>query len=267
MKKFVLILILAFSYVLAQAQCTPLPYQDSLYSIWPDTIDNLPVVYQGVNYSTTITIKTPTTVIEAAGYDTSLTTVLGQYVGHWPVDSMELLSISGLPSGITHSCLIPSCVIPGNTLTCAALSGNTSDPVGIYPIVMDVKVYTHGTVTIIVQIPIDTSVTEQILGYKLEINSGTEVFDIYSQDDFVLLQNAPNPFDNYTNIKFNTPRSTNVEFTVIDMFGRKVFTDQISANRGENAYQFTHDLSSGIYMYNIDNGEASLSKRMIIAER
>ena len=166
MKKIVLILILCFSYVLTFAQCTPLPYQDSSFNIWPDTIDNLPIVQQGVNYLTTITIKTPTTLIEAAGYDSVQTQVLGQYVGNWPVDSMELISISGMPNGLNLDCLVPNCIIPGDALTCAEVSGNTVDPIGIYPIVIDVKVYTHGTITILFPISIDTTVVDQILGYK-----------------------------------------------------------------------------------------------------
>ena len=105
MKRFVLILTLSFSYILATAQCTPLPYQDSLFNLWPDTVVNLPHVQQGINYSATITIKTPSTVIEAAGYDSSQTTVLGQYVGDWPVDSMALVSVNGMPAGLNLACL------------------------------------------------------------------------------------------------------------------------------------------------------------------
>ena len=62
MKKIVLILTLCFSYVISYSQCSPNSlYQDSTYNIWPDTIQNLPHITQGVSYYTKIELKTPTT--------------------------------------------------------------------------------------------------------------------------------------------------------------------------------------------------------------
>ena len=51
------------------------------------------------------------------------------------------------------------------------------------------------------------------------------------------------------------------------MFGRSVYTEKIIANKGVNTYQFSHDLSSGIYTYSVDNGEDRILKRMIVAEK
>ena len=133
MKKIILsILITCFSWA-SYSQCTPLPYQDSLYNIWPDTIQNLPVVTQGVPYYTVLTIKTPSTLIEASAGDSSLTVIdtLGTqyYIGDWVVDSMELISLTGLPNGLSYGCDISSCMLPGDYLTCAYLQGTTNDPV------------------------------------------------------------------------------------------------------------------------------------------
>ena len=87
-------------------------------------------------------------------------------------------------------------------------------------------------------------------------------------ESFVLFQNTPNPFTEYTNIQFNTPNSDNVVFEVIDMFGRSVYIEQITATKGLNTYQFSYNfLSAGIYMYNINNGKESISKRMIVTGR
>ena len=91
MKKSLLILILCFSCFLSYGQCSIDPqYQDSMYNIWPDTLQNLPHATQGVAYYTQIDIKTPTTLIEASGGDSSQKVIdtLGTqfYVGDWPVD-------------------------------------------------------------------------------------------------------------------------------------------------------------------------------------
>ena len=278
MRKIVLILTLTFSYILGFAQCTPNSlYQDSVYNIWPDTIQNLPHATQGVNYYTQIDLKTPTTLIEAAGGDSSLTTIdtLGNsyYIGTWPVDSMSMVSTIGLPNGFSLDCNAPNCVYEGDVVGCANVYGTTSDPVGVYPITILVNVYTHGSITVFgIPIAIETDLYsalgdyEYIEGYKIVVNSATGL-ETFHQDDFALFQNTPNPFAEYTNIQFNAPKSDNVAFEVVDMFGRSVYTEKIAATKGLNTYQFSHDLSAGIYMYTINNGKESISKRMIVAEK
>ena len=278
MRKIVLILTLTFSYILGFAQCTPNSlYQDSVYNIWPDTIQNLPHATQGVNYYTQIDLKTPTTLIEAAGGDSSLTTIdtLGNsyYIGTWPVDSMSMVSTIGLPNGFSLDCNTPNCVYEGDVVGCANVYGTTNDPAGVYPITILVNVYTHGSITVFgIPIAIETDLYsalgdyEYIEGYKIVVNSATGL-ETFHQDDFALFQNTPNPFAEYTNIQFNAPKSDNVAFEVVDMFGRNVYTEQITATKGLNTYQFSYDLSAGIYMYTINNGKESISKRMIVAEK
>ena len=252
-------------------------YQDSTYNIWPDTIQNLPHATQGVNYYTQIDLKPPTTLIEAASGDSSLTTIdtLGNsyYIGTWPVDSMSMVSTIGLPNGFSLDCNIPNCVYEGDVVGCANVYGTTSDPVGVYPITILVNVYTHGSITVFgIPVAIETDLYsalgdyEYIEGYKIVVNSVTGL-ETFHQDDFKLFQNTPNPFAEYTNIQFNAPKSDNVAFEVVDMFGRSVYTEQITVTKGLNTYQFSYDLSVGIYMYTINNGKESISKRMIVAEK
>jgi hypothetical protein len=277
MKKSLLILILCSSYFFSYGQCSIDPqYQDSLYNIWPDTLQNLPHATQGVAYYTQIDIKTPTTLIEASSGDSSVTTIdtLGTsyYVGAWPVDSLILIETIGAPSGITLDCNTPTCSFAGNIVGCANVYGTTNDPVGVYPITIVVNVYTHGSITVFgfpVAVETDlyssTGSYETIEGYNIVVNSVTGI-ETFHQDDFVLFQNVPNPFSEFTNIQFNSPNSDNVIFEVVDMFGKIVYTQSIFTNIGLNTYQFNHNLSSGIYMYSINNRKEIISKRMIVAE-
>ena len=278
MKKLLLILTLCFSCFLSYGQCSIDPqYQDSMYNIWPDTLQNLPHVTQGVSYYTQIDIKTPTTLIEAASGDSSITTIdtLGTsfYVGTWPVDSLILIETIGAPSGITLDCNTANCSYAGNSVGCANVYGTTNDPAGVYPITIVVNVYTHGSITVFgFPVPVETDLYsstgsyETIEGYNIVITSPTGV-ETFHQNDFVLFQNTPNPVTEFTNIQFNTPNSDNVVFEVVDMFGKSVYTESISTNVGLNTYQFSHALSSGIYLYSINNGNETISKRMIVAEK
>ena len=128
MKKHILTLSFIFVTIFTYGQCQPNSlYQDSTYNIWPDTMINLPQATQGAVYSAVLDIKTPATLIEASGGDSSLTVIdtLGQsyYIGDWPVDSMELVSLSGLPLGLSYGCDISTCVLPGDFLSCAYVNG------------------------------------------------------------------------------------------------------------------------------------------------
>ncbi len=267
MKKLILTFVsfLCLICVNAQSPCTPLPYQDSLYAIWPDTVDNLPVAYQGQNYSTTLTFKTPSTLIEAVGGDSSLVDIPGLgYIGDAPVNSMELLSVSGLPNGFDYECAIPDCNIPGNTLTCAELSGSTTDPIGVYPVIMNIRV--HTTVMIQagpIQIPIDTSQDEQIYGYRIVLEAPLSNPSL-DYNKYELMQNTPNPSSDWTRIEFNAFQDQYVHFFVTDIFGRVVFNKDMQSQSGVNSFLLNTALLNGIYQYSITDGNQVISKRMVV---
>ena len=282
MKNFLLTSILCLGLINATSQCTPDPiYQDSTYNIWPDTVTNMPIYNTSVinsnnPYNGELLIKTPTTIIEASGGDSSLTSIdtLGQtfYVGDWACDSMKLISVDGLPNGLTLNCLDANCVLPGNTLTCASVNGVTTDPEGVYPVTIWVDVYTHGNIQFgFITIPVQTSLYEatgsyeSIKGYKIIVSS-TSSYEMINSNEFTLLQNMPNPSNGLTTIKFNTPYSNIVNLTITDIYGKIVHTENISSMIGLNEINLNLDLTPGMYNYSIRNDERILSKRMIISE-
>jgi len=277
MKKTLLLLALVLGYSNVNAQCTPdALYQDSLFGIWPDTIQNLPSCNPGLTYHAELTIKTPSTLIEAAAGDSSMTSfdTLGStfQIADWPVDSMSLVQVSGLPNGLNLNCVSSNCVLAGDLLTCVSVDGTTSDPVGIYPIVILIDIYTHGILDLgIIQYPIATSLFdatgsyESITGYEIVVTSSTSV-EVINFNEFTLLQNNPNPSNGNTEIKFNTPISENVTFVVTDMFGKLVYSESIQSVSGMNIVKLTNPLSAGIYTYSVNNNNMLLSKRMIITQ-
>jgi len=276
MKKSLLILTFAFAAFFANAQCAPNAlYQDSIYNIWPDTIQNLPHVTQGVSYYTQIDLKTPTILIEAAEGDSSQTVIdtLGTqfYVGDWPVDSMILIETLGAPVGITLDCNTPNCTYEGDVVGCANVYGTTTDPAGVYPITIVVNLYTHGEITLFgFSVDVETDLYsangayETIEGYNIVVNSVTGL-ETFHQDDFALFQNTPNPFAEITNIKFNSPNPENIIFKIYNLLGEEIESQLISSSRGVNTINLnTSSYSEGIYLYSISNGNEILTKRMIV---
>ena len=282
MKNILLALTMIFGYANAYSQCTADPqYQNSTFGIWPDTIQGLPTAIPGNPYDATLTVKTPATLLEANSGDSSIlyidTLGTSTYVGGWPVDSMDLVQVNGMPNGLVLHCdeldpNVDNCMLPGNYLTCAYVDGTTNDPIGIYPIELVINVYTNGSITVFgITVPVVTDLYsalgnyESITGYNIVI-SNTSSYEMFNSNEFTLLQNVPNPTRNNTTIQFNTPNSNMIKFQITDMFGKVVHSKNIKSEIGLNTIEFNNRLSAGVYTYSVQNDERIISKKMIISE-
>ena len=282
MKKILLALTIIFAYSNAYSQCTTdLQYQNSTFGIWPDTIQGLPIAVPGQPYSANLTVKTPATLLEANSRDSSIlyidTLGTSTFVGGWPVDSMDLVQVNGLPTGLTLHCdeldpNINNCMIPGSYLTCAYVDGSTNDPIGVYPIELVINIYTNGSITVFgISVPVVTDLYsalgsyETITGYNVVI-SNTASYEMFNSNEFALLQNVPNPTKNNTTIQFNTSNSDMRKFQITDMFGKVVYFEKIKSEIGLNTIEFNNKLSAGVYTYSVQNDERIISKKMKISE-
>ena len=84
--------------------------------------------------------------------------------------------------------------------------------------------------------------------------------------NLVLDQNYPNPFNPSTTIKYEIPKNSFVKLRIYDLLGREIST---LVNQAQNAgyHEITFnakDLSSGIYIYQIQAGEFSRIKKMLL---
>ncbi len=96
-----------------------------------------------------------------------------------------------------------------------------------------------------------------------ELNNSVE---INSPDLFKLSQNYPNPFNPNTVINFNIPVSGNVKLSVYDLSGKqiKVLLDEYKQT-GYYSVNFNGaGLSSGIFIYELNNGTEKLIKYMTL---
>lgn len=84
---------------------------------------------------------------------------------------------------------------------------------------------------------------------------------------FSLEQNYPNPFNPTTKIAFNLPSNAEVKLTVFNLLGQKVAT-LVDGNRmwaGKHTVNFDAGLfSSGIYIYRLEAGDYTSSKKMML---
>ena len=101
---------------------------------------------------------------------------------------------------------------------------------------------------------------------KKSMKSNNENEKILIPNEYVLYQNYPNPFNASTNIKFQIPKSENVNLTVYDILGREI---KILINKNMDAGYYrvtwnTNYLSSGIYFYKLKAGNFIEVKRMLL---
>lgn len=84
--------------------------------------------------------------------------------------------------------------------------------------------------------------------------------------DFVLAQNYPNPFNPTTSIEYQVPSRENVVLKVYDLLGEEI-TTLVNEQKSPGNYEVQFDgsrLASGVYLYRLQAGEYSFTKKMIL---
>jgi hypothetical protein len=93
-----------------------------------------------------------------------------------------------------------------------------------------------------------------------------------SPDQFVLLQNFPNPFNARTAIEFEIFKEASISLTVFDLLGQKI-KDIVNDRFPAGKYTFYWDginsdgkaVPSGIYLYQLKTPATTITKKMILA--
>jgi len=83
---------------------------------------------------------------------------------------------------------------------------------------------------------------------------------------FSLEQNYPNPFNPATTIRFTIPEAGIVKLAIYNLLGEKV-QDVVNQEMTSGSFEVTFDgskLSSGVYLYTINTGKYTASKKMIL---
>ncbi|MBD3258197.1 T9SS type A sorting domain-containing protein [candidate division GN15 bacterium] len=95
---------------------------------------------------------------------------------------------------------------------------------------------------------------------------GVESDDATLPGDFALHQNYPNPFNPSTEIAFSLPEASEVRLDVFNIAGQKV-TTLVDGTLEAGHHTVTwdgSDLASGVYLYRLDAGTYSATKKMVL---
>ena len=247
MKKLLLSLTLIATAAAASAQCTPDPlYQDSIFGVWPDTIDDFAPGEVGVPYSDQIDFLIPT---DAGDVDPNLA---GQ-----TIDSVKLDNIQGMPPGLSFACNSHTnapCTFLSSVLGCGLIEG-TPTTAGSYPLTINVTAY-------VLFLGNPVAVPYPFDGYQIDIGAAG-VLD--QQVSISGAQNVPNPFGQRTSIEWNLSRSASTTVKVFNLLGEKLWSQATEGRIGANKLVFDgSDLEDGIYLYEVQAGETRFTGRMVL---
>ncbi len=103
------------------------------------------------------------------------------------------------------------------------------------------------------------------------ITAVVEVRDEWLPQSFTLSQNYPNPFNPQTTLRFDLPRSEEIDLAVYNLTGQKVAT-LAHGLREAGAYTLRWDgrdddgraLASGVYLYRLTAGDRAATRKLLL---
>lgn len=263
----VFVALISIQSAFAGVGCNIDPNNTAFFSPRPDS---LPCVERGVSYNQVLQIKIPSSV-DLQDFGAPISFVL-------TVDSVVFDSISGLPAGLDYALNPSSGIFYGDANACGVLYGTTNAPAGNYPLIFHGTMTLHGfpfpplfdgdtTIDLAMiqsqpQNPFQASVDVIEQGAPCRpVQSGINDF---SAELNALLQVYPNPSNGVFNVRIDAGRRLNGEIIVVDVTGRKVYSQAMDV---VGLYTNTIDLQqlgSGLYTVQLRTAEGFASKNISI---
>lgn len=255
MKKLLLLSTFAFIGYFASAQCTPDPlYADSVFGVWPDTTENFMPGMVGVFYSDTLNLIVPANASQIPA-DPPLPPLT--------LDSIQLLSVDGLPPGITVSCnsqTPAACTYLPTQLGCGLIQG-TPTTMGTFPIELNVRGWS--TINIVVPFPVSQDIA--FGGYEIVITDNTTSIVNSANAGLTNVRNIPNPFASRTMIEFNAGKAGEARIRVFNLVGEEMWNEVVQTKLGQNRVPFDGaQFPAGVYLYKIESGSNTFTGRMAL---
>ncbi len=106
--------------------------------------------------------------------------------------------------------------------------------------------------------------------YKIDLSQVVGVNQLSSEvpAGYELGQNYPNPFNPATKISYKIREAADVKLTVFDIAGRSV-AELVNSKQQAGSYEVDFNagsLSSGVYLYRLEAGGVSLSKKLLLVK-
>ncbi len=236
--------------VLAQP-CTPNPlYADSVFGVWPDTLENFAPATLGQPYSQDLNLIVP---LNAQDIDPTFPAV--------QIDSVVFVGVTGLPDGLSVACASQTpapCTYLPSVLGCGLISG-TPTVADTFPLTLDVTGYftLFGSA-----VPYPLSFT----GYRIIVTEDFSGTAELAALGLAGVRNVPNPVQGRTHIEFQLNRSSEVRVRVFNLLGDELWSFRSLAKAGLNRVPFEAGaMPEGVYLYKVETGREAFTGRMMVS--
>lgn len=175
------------------------------------------------------------------------------------ISNITISGVTGLPPGLTYACNPATCCFPGGSNGCLLLSG-TPSVAGSFNINVDLTI--NGTI-FGVAIP---AVAQSIDYYVINIGTVGLPGDL-SSIKFDLLRDARSCIK-LSDVTFTSPIGGDFTVKLYNMIGKEVFKQTVRGMAGSNTMRILLDeYTPGVYMLSLENGNAVVTKRMIVSRK
>jgi hypothetical protein len=85
--------------------------------------------------------------------------------------------------------------------------------------------------------------------------------------EFIVNQNFPNPFNQTTEVRFSVPRDCHIRVRIFNSLGQIVsspFEGEVKAHQIKSVFIDGKNLSSGIYLCNVEFEGRQIAKKMML---
>jgi len=178
-------------------------------------------------------------------------------------------AVAGLPEGVNYFCNPPNCVFPDTVLGCIVLRGTPTEnnTPGVNSLIISASIVAEAIGTVGTTIP-----GPQFTGeFNLVLNEMGGCESVSTNDYLaqnLALANIPNPVVAETTIEVSSDISGDFQFSVFDVAGKLMHSEQIQLTTGFNSFVYNaSDLEAGMYIYAISNGTGAISEKMIVSRR
>ncbi|MEY3052779.1 MAG: hypothetical protein RLY31_2564 [Bacteroidota bacterium] len=187
----------------------------------------------------------------------------------FPMDSIIIQSVEGLPEGLAFACSPGNCHYIKNTLGCAAIYGTpTGNNIpGEYQLTIKGAAFINGS-----SLPLPLEFPNAALApgkYTLTLLASDSDPCQYTRtrdtDFFTRLLISPNPAQSTLHLQLDADRAARHDLFLSDALGRPVSWQEIQVQPGGNHFTFpVDDLPDGIYLLSIRHAAGMQTRRVVV---
>jgi hypothetical protein len=265
MTRFLLAFVLcATTTFLAAQNCNPdMSYADSTAGVYPEPYE--PNINPNGGITDCAVIGQP--------FEFTLTIVVNDTLTYsglsFPLDSVLVNSVTGLPAGINYVCDPPNCHFASNTIGCAKIFGiaTNGNPPGAYDLTIGGSAFVNGSVF---PLPIVFPDANLAPGkYTIQVNANAnDPCGVNSTTDLsrhLSIQTVPNPVAGIAQIKINSQISGEFQFQLVDLLGNRIAQRQIHIMDGTNSIEFdASQLPNGLYLAQLRNDNGQVAQKIVV---